>query len=72
MTNKIESIVPYDEFRANRRIQMLEIHYADPDIGVSGVLRLEKAGSTPASITAAVIADAAIVGGLIGAKLGGK
>lgn len=68
----IETIVPYDDFRANRRIQMLEIHYGDPDTGVSGVLRMEKAGSTPALITAAVKADAAIVSGLVGQRLAGK
>ena len=72
MTTKIDTIVPYDDFRANRRVQMLEIHYSDPATGLSGVLRLEKAGSTPASITAAVIADAQLIAGLIGLELRGK
>lgn len=66
MANKIEDIVSYTEFRPpNKRVEMQEIHYVTPK-GYRGIVRLEKAGSTVKSISAAVDADALIPDSLIG------
>ena len=66
MSNKIENIVGYTEFRLpNQRVEMLEVHYLTPK-GYRGVVRTEKTGSTVKSISAAVDADALVPDSLIG------